>query len=164
MSQGRHAGPIISQINDVQVIECEICKISHVWPFPSEESYKAAYEQEYYSTVWPQYFSRFEEDLEWWNLSYSERYSFFEKEVSTRHRRLLDVGSGPGYFLLHGKNRGWDVTGIEPSKQASEYSIKMGLNIRREFLTRDTKALGTYDVVHMSEVLEQLLSRLTHQS
>jgi len=42
-------------------------------------------------------------------------------------RRILDVGSGPGYFLLHGKNRGWQTLGIEPSKQAAEHGRKLGL-------------------------------------
>jgi SAM-dependent methyltransferase len=43
---------------------------------------------------------------------------------------LLDVGSGFGFFLSEMKNRGWDVTGIEISQKAIDYSRNVfGLTI-----------------------------------
>jgi SAM-dependent methyltransferase len=43
---------------------------------------------------------------------------------------LLDVGSGFGFFLSEMKNRGWDVTGIEISQKAMDYSRNVfGLTI-----------------------------------
>jgi SAM-dependent methyltransferase len=69
----------------------------------------------------------------------------------------LDVGSGPGFFLLHGKQRGWKTVGIEPSARAAEHSRSLGLDIIEGFLTkRIADKLGTFDVVNMSNVLEHI--------
>jgi len=90
-------------------------------------------------------------------LIYSERYDTFEEQLPRDRRRILDVGSGPGYFLLHGKRRGWQTLGIEPSKQAVAHSHALGLDIINDFLNDQTaKQLGKFDVVHMSEVLEHV--------
>jgi SAM-dependent methyltransferase len=88
---------------------------------------------------------------------YAERYALFERLLPAGRRRLLDVGSGPGYFLLHGQQRGWSVRGIEPSAQAAAHSRGLGLEIVNAFLDDDTaETLGTYDVVNLNEVLEHV--------
>ncbi len=38
--------------------------------------------------------------------------------------RLLDIGSGWGHFLKKAKTEGWEVWGVEPSKEASESARK----------------------------------------
>jgi 2-polyprenyl-3-methyl-5-hydroxy-6-metoxy-1,4-benzoquinol methylase len=114
------------------------------------------YEEQYYSTEKPEYIKRYEKDQAWWDLCYDERYDYFEKQLPSNRRKILDVGSGPALFLVRGKSRGWDVMGIEPSRQAAAYSKGLGLNIKHGFLTAHTKDLGTFDVVHMGEVLEHV--------
>jgi SAM-dependent methyltransferase len=152
-----HNGEKITSVDGIDVIDCRQCGYAHVQPFPSQEFYENEYKKEYYSTVWPDYFKRFEEDKEWWELAYSERYQYFESHLAADRRRILDVGSGPGYFLSTGKKRGWETLGIEPSIQAAEYATqKLGLLIRNEFLHAGTPNLGTFDAVHMSEVIEHL--------
>lgn len=43
---------------------------------------------------------------------------------------LLDIGSGTGYFAGYMKNRDWNVTGIEISDRAREYSIsRFGISV-----------------------------------
>lgn len=47
--------------------------------------------------------------------------------------------------------------GIEPSAQAASHSRESGLEIVEDFLTEETASqIGTFDVVHMSEVLEHI--------
>ncbi len=38
----------------------------------------------------------------------------------TESKNILDVGCGTGDFLLKCKNNGWDVTGVEPNKNAND--------------------------------------------
>lgn len=152
----RHTGKIIDRANGYDVLECEICGFRHIMPVPDPEQLKKVYEEEYYSTEKPDYFKNYEEDGEWWNLSYDDRFDFFEEYLSADRRRILDIGSGPGFFLRRGKERGWQTLGIEPSRQAAEYSRTLGLEIRNEFLTADTQGLGQFDVIHMSAVLEHI--------
>lgn len=152
-----HQGEIIDKINNYNVIDCIKCGYAHILPTPLDADLEKIYEEVYYSTEKPQYISNYEKDHEWWNLQYNDRYDFFEKNLPNSRRKILDVGSGPGLFLLQGKNRGWDALGIEPSNQAAQYSKEqLCLNVLHEFLTPETKGLGLFDVVHMSEVIEHL--------
>jgi SAM-dependent methyltransferase len=115
------------------------------------------YRHEYYSETKPLYFERMREDSPWWQLAYGDRYDTFESFLPPDRRRILDVGSGPGLFLQHGKDRGWETTGIEPSQQAADHSRGLGLAIVEDFLSEESAGpLGCFDVVHMSEVLEHI--------
>jgi len=153
-----HTGEVLDSKNNFEVIECKKCQFKHVVPIPTEEELVKVYEDEFYSDEKPLYIERMKEDSEWWNLSYDDRYDSFEELLDKNNRRILDIGSGPGLFLNRGKERGWEVTGIEPSKQAFEYSSKeLGLNIFNMFLNESTKdELETFNVIHMSEVLEHI--------
>lgn len=152
-----HIGPVLDSVKGFDVIACEPCGFKHIVPIPKPEELEKVYLQEYYSVEKPLYLERHREDLDWWNMVYSERYDTFKELLLPHRRRILDVGSGPGFFLLHGKQHGWQTVGIEPSAQAAAHSRELGLEIVEDFLTEQTaKQLGTFDVVHMSEVLEHI--------
>jgi len=153
-----HAGVALDTVNGFTVIDCDACRFKHIVPIPTPAELDEVYGHEYYSTEKPLYIQWHIEDREWANLVYSERYDLFERLLDSRRRRLLDVGSGPGFFLLHGVERGtWTVRGLEPSSQAAAYSRGLGLEITQAFLNDQTAAtLGRFDVVHMNEVLEHV--------
>jgi SAM-dependent methyltransferase len=163
-----HHGQLIDQSNGYDVIDCTVCGFKHILPVPTPEELTKVYEEEYYSQEKPDYIKHYEEDGDWWNLSYDDRLAFFEQHLPDDRRRVLDIGSGPGFFLRRAKERGWQTLGIEPSRQAAEYSSGLGLDIRNEFLSETTKGLGRFDVVHMSAVLEHIpdpvgMLRIAHE-
>ena len=153
-----HHGPALDEANGYTVIDCAHCGFAHVLPFPSEAQLAEIYREEYYSTEKPDYIERHKGDLPWWNLVYNERYDTFEKHLPAGARRVLDVGAGPGYFLLRGRERGWDPLALEPSRQAAAHiRDTLGMPVVSEFLTKETAArLGRFDVIHLSEVVEHL--------
>lgn len=152
-----HKGPIVDTKNGFDVIDCVTCGFKHLIPLPSSQDLDKIYRNEYYSREKPLYLERHREDLDWWDLVYAERYAVFEKELESSRRRILDVGSGPGFFLKHGKERGWETFGIEPSLQAVAHSTALGLDVMHEFLTPETaKALGLFDVIYLNQVLEHI--------
>ncbi len=163
-----HEGTIVASVDEFDVIDCLQCGFKHAVPIPSEDDLENAYRHDYYTKEKPLYLERYREDLDWWNLVYTHRYEVFEQNLPVKQRRLLDIGSGPGFFLLNGKNRGWDVKGIEPSVKAAEHSRELGLDVDNIFFTEQTAPhLGTFDVVNMGEVLEHIpdpvaLLRLVH--
>ncbi len=152
-----HQGPVLGAANGFDVIDCQTHGFKHIIPVPTPEELTEAYQHDYYSAEKPLYIQRYLEDMEWWNMVYAERYETLESHLPAERRRLLDVGSGPGLFLLHGKSRGWEVKGIEPSVQAAEHSRSEGLDVTNEFLSAANAAsFGLFDAVNMSEVLEHI--------
>jgi len=152
-----HRGAVLASANGFDVIDCAEHGFAHVIPVPSEEELTEAYKHDYYTAEKPLYLERSHEDLEWWNMVYAERYETLEAHLPEGRRRLLDVGSGPGFFLLHGRHRGWEVQGVEPSVQACEHSHGLGLDVTNAFLSGENAAsFGKFDAVNMSEVLEHI--------
>lgn len=152
-----HHGMVVDTVNQFDVMECMACGFKHIVPIPTMEELDQVYREDYYSKEKPFYLHEHQEDLDWWNHVYDERYDRLESLLPADRRRILDVGSGPGFFLLRGKGRGWDVVGIEPSRQAADHSRGLGVEIREGFLTKEmAKTLEPFDVVHLHEVLEHI--------
>ncbi|ABB30696.1 Methyltransferase type 12 [Geobacter metallireducens RCH3] len=152
-----HEGEVCDSVKGFDVIDCSKCGFKHIVPIPSAEELEEVYRHEYYTSEKPLYLERYREDLDWWNLVYGDRYDTFEELLPQKRRRILDIGSGPGFFLKHGKDRGWETVGIEPSARAAAHSREMGLDIIEEFFSTDTAIqLGLFDVIHMSAVLEHI--------
>ncbi|MCF8076618.1 MAG: class I SAM-dependent methyltransferase [Desulfotignum sp.] len=153
----QHQGLILETKNGFDVIDCSLCGFKHIVPIPTPEELEKTYKHEYYTREKPLYLERYREDLDWWNMVYDERYEILEKHLSPTRRRILDIGSGPGFFLLRGKERGWITKGIEPSNQAVLHSQELGLEIANDFFSKETaKKLGRFDAINMSLVLEHL--------
>ena len=152
-----HSGPCVDSKNGFEIIECAACEFKHIIPIPTQEELDELYRRDYYTNEKPLFIERNLEDQNWWRVVYDGRFDSFESLLETSNRNLLDIGSGPGFFLHRGKERGWNCVGIEPSAKAAEFSQGLGLEVRNEFLTKDTaKTLGTFDVVYMNEVLEHV--------
>lgn len=152
-----HFGEVVDSLDEFDVIDCSICGFKHVVPMPSPQDLLKIYKEEYYCKDKPLFLDNVRRDFEWSNISYRERYDTFEEQFQPGLYSVLDVGSGPGYFLLFGKERGWQTLGIEPSKQAAAYSRSLGLEIIEGFFP-ETMAdfTGFFDVVHMAHVLEHV--------
>ena len=152
-----HEGQVVASANGYDVIECTMCGFKHIIAIPSEEDLVEVYRDEYYTDEKPQYLDRYREDLEWWNTVYTRRYEILEDHLQAHQRKILDIGSGPGYFILNGKNRGWKVKGIEPNVQAYQHSQHLDLDVENLFFDEQAaNKLGTFDVINMGEVLEHI--------
>src|SRR3989344_4945156 len=152
-----HHGKIIDRVKNYKVIDCISCCLIHVIPIPSDKEIGQLYKEEFYTKKKPKYFKESEEDLDWWKLTYSNYYKILEKY--TKRRKLLEIGSGPGYFLSCGNKLGWNVLGLEPSKEAHLYSKKLGVDVVNGFFTEKfIQKYGKFDVVSAMFVLEHLIN------
>jgi len=153
----KHEGSVVASDNGFDVVDCQVCGFKHIISIPTVEELEHVYQHDYYKQEKPLYLERYKEDFEWWNMVYAQRYDTLEQYLPIKQRRLLDIGSGPGFFLLNGQERGWKVKGIEPSIQAVEHSRRLKLDVKHGFYSEKTALeLGTFDAINMSLVLEHI--------
>ncbi len=152
-----HKGEVVVSDNGFDVIDCRLCGFKHIIHIPTVEELENIYKHDYYKEEKPLYLERYQEDIDWWNMVYTQRYETFEKNLSEQQRDILDIGSGPGFFLLNGKKRGWQVKGVEPSIKAMEHSRDLGLEVEHGFFSEQTALdLGTFDAINLGLVLEHI--------
>jgi len=150
-----HYGPIVASADGFDVIACKPCGFRHIDPLPGEDELKKFYDGEFYESERSDYFVKMEKDKPWWMLRYRHYYELLEAHAPGR--RILDIGSGPGYFLEAGAARGWDVLGFEPSRMACEYTRARGLKVEHGFFSgRAAGGHGPFDAVSLSMVLEHV--------
>ncbi len=79
-------------------------------------------------------------------------------ERFTPRGKLLDVGSNTGMLLRFARNRGWEVTGVEPSKSLAtlsheQFDVPVFANYLSELPQTENKK---YDVLTMTDVFEHV--------
>ncbi len=152
-----HEGNLLETKDEFKVLDCDKCGFAHLIPIPSIEELDRIYREEYYTEEKPDYISKTQEDIEWWNCVYDERFDIFESSLTGKQRRVLEIGSGSGYFLKRAQQRGWIELGIEPNKIAFEYSKELGVNVKNGvFDSEISSQIGEFGVVHLNEVLEHV--------
>ncbi|HUO72546.1 MAG TPA: class I SAM-dependent methyltransferase [Solirubrobacteraceae bacterium] len=78
-------------------------------------------------------------------------------ERHKRSGRFLDVGCNMGMLLRLARQRGWDVTGVEPSASLARLAAKWGFPVFNCFLHEvPADQAGSFDVVALSDVFEHI--------
>lgn len=78
----------------------------------------------------------------------------FEKFRKTN--KMLDVGCGPGLFLIEAKKRGWEVYGTEFTDNQLAYLNKKGINTLKGKLNNNSFKDEMFDIIISSEVIEHI--------
>ena len=82
------------------------------------------------------------------NVIYSHVLDLIESEIGVG--KVLDVGCGCGFFLKEARNRGWDIMGIDPSKESIDYSDRLlGTTFTCMGTLKDLSQENKFDVVTM---------------
>jgi len=157
-----HEGPCVARVKDYDVIHCAMCGFRHVVPLPDPHELEREYCETYYVDEKPTFLAHAGEDQQWAELAQTDRLESLERLLGPARRRLLDIGSGPGFFLKTAKSRGWRVTGIEPSRQAAAHARSLGIEVIEGFFgTEATPALGLFDAINLNNVLEHVPDPIT---
>ena len=139
------------------MIDCRICKFIHIIPVPSDQELNSFYDNEFYQKTKSNYISKNEKEMDYWDLVFDEKLVTIEKLISSKSKRILDIGSGPGFFLRRAKRRGWNVIGVEPSPLASNYANKQNIpTIQKFFQEVAPNEIGKFDAIHTFDVLEHV--------
>jgi len=152
-----HEGELLASANGHDIIACEACGFRHAVPLPDPSALIREYAENYYAEEKPTFLAHAGEDQAWAELAQIDRLEIMEKLLGPGRRRILDIGSGPGFFLQTAMKRGWDALGIEPSRQAAEHTRKLGAAVVEGFFSADSApGLGQFDAVHLNNVLEHV--------
>ncbi|MFV2055877.1 MAG: class I SAM-dependent methyltransferase [Thiohalomonadales bacterium] len=157
LNRDQHRGPKLLTKDGVDIIDCTCCGFRHISPLPSTAKLQQFYRETFYTEEKVDYLKSAEEDQDWLSSIYNDRFDSFEVLLPSHKRNILDVGCGPGFFLLTGMQRGFNVTGLEPAPQAAEFARNHGVNVIEGFFSTETIGdIPPQDVIHMSQVLEHL--------
>jgi 2-polyprenyl-3-methyl-5-hydroxy-6-metoxy-1,4-benzoquinol methylase len=73
------------------------------------------------------------------------------------HGKLLDIGTGTGYFLSFMKNSGYDVSGIEVDEGARNFAkTQFGLDVKEPGALINGGLDGQFDIITLWHVLEHI--------
>jgi SAM-dependent methyltransferase len=152
-----HEGPCVAKVKGYDVIHCAMCGFRHVVPLPDPREMEREYRESYYTSEKPTFLAHAGEDQQWAELAQTDRLESLERLLGPARRRLLDIGSGPGFFLKTAKARGWRVMGIEPSRHAAAHARSLGIEVVEGFFGGETApALGSFDAINLNNVLEHV--------
>lgn len=135
--------------NPGRLVKCEVCALVQIERPPAREELHRYYARYCY-----------ESEENWESSPATEASITGVAGRLARYRengRLLDVGSGAGFFLSGMAARGWSVEGTELSDVAAARLRSAGFAIHVGELETLGLSEGHYDVVIMSELLEHLL-------
>ncbi len=143
----------------IKIINCSNCGFYHQKPLPEVIERERYYEKEYFQETKSDYFEKQKEDLHFLTTVYIEKEEILANNISPLPKKILDIGAGSGFFLNFLREKGWDISGIEPNE--------MVCNLVKEELKIDLKSCSfekfmeinkeSFSVVHLSYILEHII-------
>ena len=122
-------------------------------PQPALEKLGAYYESEDYISHTDAKRSLFEKIYHWVKSYSLKKKVGIINSYQPQKGHLLDIGAGTGDFLVTAKAAGWQVTGIEPNKNAKKLAISKGVSFEN---TVESIENQQFDVITMWHVLEHV--------
>lgn len=154
---------IASQVRDAKnykVIKCIKCNHTQLNPIPTIEEDKEFYDKEM-QDVGINYSFKLAELRHFSAADVNRRATFIQK-IIPKNKKILEIGSGDGFFLERMQKDGYHMTGIEISKQRRRKSKRVTdvkvLNIN---LMESVSNIGSFDGIVLFHVLEHIIDPVT---
>ncbi len=118
------------------LVRCGSCGLEFVSPRPESHEIGRYYEPEYFTRRtergYDNYFSdKIRNEVERVFRMNLEDLGFFEFEKDLGgNKSSLDIGCAAGYFVAYMKERGWDSSGIDVSKECTDFAAGRGLAVK----------------------------------
>ncbi len=141
-----NSGDLYFAINSRSYYRCLGCDLIYQILHESHSHVLATYREDY--------FQRFSVDQTEGSRNIIFSHALDLIEARKKRGRLLDVGTGYGFFLVTAHKRRWEVKGVEPSIQSVEVARKEnGLDVFHGTLM-EYEGSGQFDVITFINVLD----------
>jgi SAM-dependent methyltransferase len=131
---------------------CNDCGLVTISPHPSADELTADYHT---------YLPENPEEISVWKAMMRpvivKSARLIETEFGSKPGRLLDVGTGYGFFLEEMKSRGWEVAGIELSVAGRKHCQRNKIPVHSHPIDSLSLPQGHFDVVTLFYVIEHLI-------
>ena len=134
-------------------------------PSPTYEEVDKFYREDFYADEY-KYFNDSSLDVQnadldynrkLWEIDHNELNNFF----GGKFNKILDIGCGWCKYLEWCLLKGYDVTGLDPSPESSEYGKSLGLDVRTSNFEKLTDLEKRFDLVVLKNVLEHVIEPLS---
>lgn len=150
---------IASQVRDAKnykVIKCIKCNHTQLNPIPTIEEDKEFYDKEM-QDVGINYSFKLAE-LRHFSAADVNRRATFVQKIIPKNKKILEIGSGDGFFLERMQKDGYHMTGIEISKQRRIKSKRVtNVKVLNINLMGCASNIGIFDGIVLFHVLEHII-------
>ena len=143
-------------------VRCNACGHIQVYPLPEadedEKYYKNNYERNKEYTR-AGYYNESDIQLMKKNEEWAKHYVQSVKPVISKNQKILEIGSGYGWFVEKMRSEGYIIDGVEVGKDRAQLAYdRSGIKLMDHDFMRNTlkTILGSYDVICMFHVLEHI--------
>lgn len=146
--------PKVRDSNKHKIIQCKNCLHTQLYPIPTQEENRKFYDED-----------RMSKNIKFHSMKIMKEKSKKDtathvnltKKLALKKSKILEIGSGYGFYLDMMKKQGYDVTGIEISKIRRNYAKKLsGTKVLDCDLNERVPAIGKYDIIVLFHVLEYI--------
>lgn len=128
-----------------EIVECTNCSLVRTDNFDFDYKY-----DEYHRDL--KEYLEYEKEFE--NI-FRKRFELLNKRFE-KPGKVLDIGSSTGTMLNLFKNAGWDVVGVEPSKNAAKIANKRGIKTYNSYFEKVRLKQGMFDLVIINHTFEHV--------
>ncbi len=142
--------------DDYKYVICRNCGLIYQNPRPVFQDLKGRYSQKYFNYE----YRNKDNFFNLMKLTLNDiRFDRISKKFTNKDRKFLDIGSALGLLLNYVKAKGWEPVGVEICKESAEYARKnFGVKIHNKTLEQTGFKSNTFEIVHMSHVIEHVPS------
>lgn len=140
-----------------KIIKCKKCGHIQLYPIPTVDEDKEFYDKNLQDKN-INYFGGIKENRKK-SVADTERRMEMLKKIVKKSDKILEIGSGHGFFVESMHNSGYNITGIEISKEKRKLSKKItNAEILDIDINQDDHKLEKFNFILMFHVLEHLVN------
>lgn len=136
------------------IVSCTDCGLLYRNPRPRAAAVTKAYAKEQYEDAYMA--AEFETQRAWARSKIPEFDAYLRKQKRQTRPRILEIGSFVGGFLMEGRDRGWDMLGVDPGRDVASFCRRHGLEVLEGTLEEVKLPPASFDAVVVWNTFDQL--------